>query len=337
MSALRFARIAVPSLCLALVPLTSSSDARAAGLEDDSEVFAQDAPDAGGPATRRVEERRRANDRDWFRAPVQQGPEDFPSAEVHDAVVANTRAATARAVYRRVESEMHQAVRAAVREFEQSAELKEAVAAEQRAYDSLQDARRQALRDVLDNPKYQAMQDLRQTLTQRIADRRDGAAVTVTGAPRPVSIIRVSDPPARADDDVVAIATVKLRVGTDASAMERDALADNEKVRQAKADLAGASAKVTALREGFDRSLRENEDFRRTREDLEEARIARVTAETYFLGADRASTAALDFSYYLHRYDYYRYNHYDYGYGYYPYRFGYPSYYYGANGVGGMH
>src|SRR5207248_841995 len=101
-------------------PLASSTEARASGLEDDSEVFAQDAADAGAPATRRVEERRRANDRDWFRAPVQQGPEDFPSAEVHDAVVANTRAATARAVYRRVESEMHRAVRAAVREFEQS-------------------------------------------------------------------------------------------------------------------------------------------------------------------------------------------------------------------------
>jgi len=332
MSALRFARVVVPSLCLALVPLASSSDARAAGLEDDSEVFAQDAPDAGGPATRRAEDRRHANDRDWFRAPVQVGPEDFPSAEVHDAVVANTRAATARAVYRRVESEMHRVVRAAVREFEQSAELKEAVAAEQRAYDALLDARRQALRDVLDNPKYQAMQELRQTLTQRIADRRDAATVTISG-PRPVSIIRVSDPPASAGDDVVAIATVKLRVGTDASVMERDALADNEKVRQAKADLADASAKVTALRAGFDQSLRQNEDLRRVRDDLEEARIARVTAETYFLGADRASTAALDFSYYLHRWDYYRYNHYDYGYGYYPYRFGYPSYYYGGNGM----
>src|SRR5215218_1499798 len=159
MTALRFARVVLPSLALSLGSI--ALPAGAAALEDD-EVFAQEMPDAGGPATRRLDDRRRANDGDWFRAPVQQGPQDFPSNEIHDAVVANTRAATARAMFRRAESAMHAAARDAEREFQQSAELKQAVAAEQKAYDAFQDARRDALRDVVGNPRYQAMQDFRE-------------------------------------------------------------------------------------------------------------------------------------------------------------------------------
>ena len=334
MTALRYARVALPSFALSLAAAAMPPGAQAAGLEDDYEVFPQEVPgnDAGAPATRRLDERRKANDADWFRAPLQQGPQDFPAAELQDAVVANTRAATARAVYRRTEAAMHAAVRSAVRDFEQSAELKEALAAEQRAYDALQDARRLGLREVLDNPKYQAMQDLRDTLSQRIADRREGVVVPVAG-PRLVSTEAVGPrllPRGDADGDVVAIAPVKLRVGSDARAMERDALADNEKVRQAKADLVSASAKVSSLREGFDKSLRDNPEFKQARADLEDARIARVTAEAYLFGADLVAGEALDFAYYLHRYDYYRYNHYyDYGYGYGTYRYGYP--YYGVN------
>ena len=330
MTALRFVRVALPSLALSLASLALPCGAGAARLEDDFEVFPQE---ADGPATRRAEERRRANDGDWVRAPMQQGPQDFPSTEVHDAVVANARAATARAVYRRVESDMHAAVRAAERQFQQSAELREAMAAEQRAYDALQEARREALRDVVGDPKYQAMQDLRESLTQKIAARRDGAvpmgtAVPVAAGPRLVST-ELPGPrglPA-ADGDVVAIATVKLRLGADTTDMERDALAGNDRVQKARTELVAASSKVAALRESFDRSLRENEDFRRSREALEDARIARVTAAAYLQGASIAAREALDFSYYLHRYDYYRYNgHRDYGYGYSPFRFGYPTY-----------
>jgi hypothetical protein len=87
---------------------------------------------------------------------------------------------------------------------------------------------------------------------------------------------------------------------------------------------------VAALRDGFEKSLRENQNFKAARDELEEARIARVTAETYLKGASLAAREALDFSYYLHRYDYYRYNRdHGYGYGYGSYRFGYP--YYGAS------
>jgi hypothetical protein len=337
MTAFRFARVALPSVALSVGALLLPQTAAARGLEDEWDAYAQEGPGPDtGPATRRMDERRRANEGDWFRVPVLQGPIDFPAAQIQDLVEANARAATARQMYRRVESALNAGVRSAVRDFEQSAQLKEAMAAEQRAYDALQDARREALRDVVANPKYQAMQDLRDTLTQKIADRRDGVDApplprlvsTTTPTTEPVnSRLRVRDE-TEAANNIAALATVKLRVGTDARGMERDALAGNDKVKQARADLATASAKVTALRDQFDRQLRDNPDLKRVREDLEDARIARVTAETYLLGADLAAEFALDFSYYLHRWDYNRYGrYYDYGYGYpYYYRVNYYGY-----------
>lgn len=322
MTAFRFSQVALASTAFSIVFFALPSRA-AAGLEE-GEVFAQeDGAVAGG----RVDERRRANDGDWFRAPMQrQGPEDFPSNEVHDAVVANARAATARAVYRRVESDLHATVRSALRDFEQSAELRETIAAEQRAYDALVDARREALRDVLDDPKYQAMRDLREGLSRQIADRRDGVAPAAREA-RLVSLEPADARPlARGRDDVIAIASVKLRVGSDAAAMEREALADNDDVRRAKDDLVQAGARVSTLRNAFDRTLRTNDELKRVRDQLDEAKIARITAESYLQGASQAARAALDFSYYLHRYDYYRYNNADYGYGYRSNRSGYPFY-----------
>lgn len=329
MTAMGFAALALPSLAfaVALSAIAPGAAARSRLLDDDVEVLAQEALADDAPATRRQDERRRANDGDWFRAPVQQGPQDFPAAEVRDAVEANARAATARAMFRRAESALAAGVRGAQREFEQSPELKEALAAEQRAYEALEQARREALRGVVENPKYQAMQDLRETLSQRIAECRGAAADRVVTRTRFVSAAIV--PP---DDecDVVAIATLKLRVGSDARALERDATAGNEKIRQARADLAGAGAKVAELRGKFDRSLREDEELKQAREELHDARIARLTNETYLKGAREAAREALNFSYYLHRYDYYRYR--PYGYGYDSYRYGYP--YYGASYIG---
>src|SRR5215207_4607925 len=136
MTAFGFAKATLPALALVLAGFAAPVQGAPRLGDEDFEVFAQEGEgEEAGPATRRAEERRRANDGDWFRAPANQGPEDFPAAEVHDAVVANTRAATARAMYRRAESALRAGVRGAVREFEQSRELKEAMAAEDRAYE----------------------------------------------------------------------------------------------------------------------------------------------------------------------------------------------------------
>jgi hypothetical protein len=326
MTAYRSASVSLPSAALALLMLACPSDAGAAGRLEEDDVVAstqeQRQDDQG-----RGEERRRANDGDWFRAPMQGagGPEDFPSGEIREAVVANANAATARAVYRRTESALHATVRAQVRDFESSPELREALAAEQRAYESLQEARRTALRDVTDDPKYQAMQDLRQNLSQRLADCRDSVSVGAT-----TRLVTTDESPRCSPEELLAIATLKMRVGSEARGMERDVLADNEQVKKARADLAAAGERVATLRADFDRKLRENGDLKAVRDALEDARIARVTAETYLHGASLAAKEALDFAYYLHRYDYYRYRspYYNY-YNTYPYGYG-ASYGYGS-------
>ena len=325
MTALRSVWLSVPSAALAIV--WSACPVAAAPLEGDAvAVFAQDQGAVNERDNDRAEQRRRANDGDWFRAPIDgAGPDDFPSAELHDAVVANTRAATARAVYRKTESALAAAVRQQVRDFEASAELREALAAEQRAYDALQDARRTALRDVSGDPKYQAMLDLRQSLAQRIADCRDGVNAIET-----TRLVSAEEPPRCRPEELLAMATLRMRVGSETRDMERDVLADNEPVRKAREDMAAAGAKVAALRADFDKKLRDNEDLRAVREELEDAKIARVTAEAYLKGAREAAREALDYAYHLRRYDYYRYRpaYYSSYYSAYPYGYG-ASYSYG--------
>ena len=328
-------------VCLGVMPDTTSAAGRL--LDDDVEVFAQERDGAApGAATApadengRDDQRRRANEDDWFRAPVQgagayAGPLDFPAAEVHDAVVANARAANARAEFRRAESALSAAVRQAVRSFESSAEFREAVAAEQRAYDAYLDARRDALRDVVSDEKYKAMQDLRQNLAAQLADRRQAPPVTDNALARArlrlAALGTGTDAASQAarDESVLALAELKMRVGSDAREMERDALERSDRVRQARQDLAAAADRLAAVRARLGEIARSDDGITRAKTDLEDARIARLTAEAYFHGADIAAGEALDFAYRLHRYDYVNHPYYSY----YPYSYGYTYPYYG--------
>jgi hypothetical protein len=334
-----FMPVALLPLALTCLTLTWSApaDAQDADRDNDRDAFAEDLPADDD----RQALRQRANDGDWFRAPARfagdVGPEDFPSVEVHDAVLANTRAATARAVYRRTESAMHAAVRSAEREFVNSKELREAMEAEERAYEAYEAARREALRDVANNAQYRAMLDLRRGLSDRIAGRHDlyrEAARAYTSRPSVRLTSSASAPvalPPVAGDELLAMATLKMKVGTDARDMEREALQANENVRKARQELAAARAKVSEMRKGFDEKLRGDEELTKAREALEDARIARLAAETYLKGANLAAGEALDYAWRLRRYDYYRYSsRYD---SYYPYRYALPHY--GHQFVGG--
>jgi hypothetical protein len=200
------------------------------------------------------------------------------------------------------------------------------VAAEQRAYDAYLDARRDALRDVQSNEKYKAMQELRENLAEQIADRRQPPPA----ADEPLQRARLrlaalgAGEPAATDaarrESVIALAELKMRVGSDARELEREALERSDRVRQTRQDLAAAADRVAAVRAKLGEIGRSDTEIARARGELEDARIARVTADAYFHGADIAAGEALDFAYRLHRYDYVN-NYYPYGYGY-----GYRSY-----------
>ena len=270
---------------------------------DRDEVAAADEGD-----DRRADDRRRGSysQRDeWFRDPTYYGYGNFPSVEVHDTVVANARVATARALFRRAENALNSAVRRAVRTFEGSAELREAQRAEKDAYAKYAATRRRALQSVLEDPKYRAVMSLRQELSDQITYKRANRSID----DRTDAEIR---------DDILAMATLKMNYAADARAMEQLALDTNADAKDAQAKLRQAGARVAELKTDFDDALRNDRDLLAARRNLEDARIARVTASAYFKGAREAAVEALDFAYYLNRYE--RYN----GAGYQDYRDYYP-------------
>ena len=72
---------------------------------------------------------------------------DYPSYDMRDWVVANARAATARAMLRRAESELNAAVRRAQHDFQRSHAYREAKGAEREGYDAYLASRSHALKE----------------------------------------------------------------------------------------------------------------------------------------------------------------------------------------------
>ena len=74
----------------------------------------------------------------------------------------------------------------------------------------------------------------------------------------------------------------------------------------------------------FDENVRTSAQVVDARRNLEDARIANLATDAYFWATLDASKVALDYAYYMHRYDYYKYASYGYyGYNTYPYGGGY--------------
>ncbi len=246
-----------------------------------------------------------SSDQDWFRDPGYYGYGNFPSNEVRDAVVANARAATARAIFRRAENALSSAVRTTVRTFENSTELSAARKTEKEAYEAYAAARRRALQSVLEDPKYRAIMSLRQELSDQISYRKVNRAVDERTDQQVM-------------DDVMSLATLKMNYAADAREMEKLALDTNAEAKDAQAKFRQASSRVSDLKHDFDDALRNDRDLLAARRNLEDARIARLTASAYLKGAANAAEEAMDFAYYLNRYS--RYN----GAGYRDYRDYYP-------------
>lgn len=257
--------------------------------------------DADEAEARREARRRRVNETDWFRGPgyvepAGREPGGFPSGEVHDFVVANARAAASRAVYRRAESSLNNAIRRAKRDFESSEDLQKALAAEKQAYEDYQAARRAALESVVSDPQYLAILSIHGDLTERIATQRQYLESEGLGN----NYFAVHSPAAT---DLLSLAMLRMNVAGDARMLEQSALEDSEELREARAKLRATADRISKLRKDFDRELRDDEDLAAARAILEDARIARLTAAAYLKGAMLAADEALDFAYHLHRYD----------------------------------
>ena len=210
---------------------------------------------------------------------------DFPEDPVHDWVLANARWGYARAAFRRADRELDNVIRNTQINFEHSTDYANAVAEEKKAHEAYTAERDKALQSVVSDPKYLAALRLRDETGDQISRVRTDfknmptAAVTLT------------------------LASQKLRYATDAHSLEAAALQKADNVKTAQAKLMQASAKVSALRQSFDDSVRNNPQIQEARRNLEDARLAVAGSEAYLNAAHDAAVIATDYSYFRHRWD----------------------------------
>ena len=207
---------------------------------------------------------------------------DYPFTEVNSYVIAQARLATARAMFRRAESELSMAFRNAQHDFESSQVFQDALREEKTDYDNLNAARRKALQSLVTDQKYQRLAALRADLSEQIGEHRVAHDVT--------------------QNEIVVLATLKMSYAVEMRGMEAVTLGnDGGDVKAAQDKLVSAGSKVAALRARYDEWLRSSPEIVTARRNLEDARIVKTTAAAYLDGATLSADQALDYAYYMHR------------------------------------
>jgi hypothetical protein len=211
---------------------------------------------------------------------------DYPAPEVQAVPLAYARAVTAQAEQDQLLTDLHSTVDRIREDFNYSPEMLAATQEQSEALDAYDSARQRVLEKLSQDPTYRALISLVVNLKQKLEEQRPGAKPTDADLER-----------------VLATATLKLSYASSASAMEVAALSADDEVMQTHARLIDAANKVATLRGDFERQIRRNPEFVAARRSLDEARIARLTADAFLDGAIDARAVALDYAYYLHRFD----------------------------------
>ena len=217
---------------------------------------------------------------------------DYPAAEVQTVPIARARAATARAEQDQMLADLHATVDHLREDFNYSEPMLAALREENTAYFAYDDARRKVLESVSTDPTYRAMISLVVTLKDKLEDERP----------------RGPKPSAEDLERLMATATLKLSYASAASAMESAALSADEHVQTTRNRLVVAGQKTASLRTDFERSIRRSAEFLAARRNLDDSRIARITAEAFLDGAIDARDFAMNYAYYIHRFDQYSYS-----------------------------
>ena len=233
-------------------------------------------------------------------APAAQQPalpaaNDYPAAEVQAVPAAVARAAMTRAQFDNAQSDLHQLIDQLKEDFEYSADLSAAMRNEKAAYERYTSARQRVIRQLNDDVGYRTLQNLCKDLNERLYNLKANPEANRT--------------------EIIATAELKLAYATKVSDMESDAVKSDSAVQDAKTKLVDASGKVSDMRSAFRRSVRRDPKVALARRDMDDARVARVTAAALLDGAIEARYIALDYAYYLHFHDPYTYryspNYYD--------------------------
>lgn len=211
-------------------------------------------------------------------------PRDFPALFAAKIPDATARAATSRAIRQKLMLDVRRLVRWEREDFEQTPELIEAQTAADQAWRQYLQAREQALGSLQDDPQYRSTHALREELKEKIADERF--------ADRPDM------------DRIRALASLRLIQGQSLREKEDALLAGSAEVEQARQRYVSAAEELTKLRRQEARRIDRDPELGQLREQVGNANISHVAASAYLGALLDVANEALDYAYFLHRYDY---------------------------------
>lgn len=238
---------------------------------------------------------------------------DYPAEEVRAVPGARAQAVRARLEHERAQSDLHRWIDRSWDDFTSSKEFLDATGNERKQQEAYNRERDRVLRTLQDDSNYRTLKEL-------IAD----LSVQMDRA-RPRSIAAANS---ESIENMLAMATVKLGYMSQLSAIEASALAADKGVQDARNALLESGVRSRELRRTFDRKIRRDENFLAGRGRIDDLRINRVVAGAFLESAINARNIALDYAYYVHRWDQYKYS--QYGIYSYPYGGGYSGYYGGG-------
>jgi hypothetical protein len=179
----------------------------------------------------------------------------------------------ARVDFARARSNMNQITDLARQDLESSDTYRQASDALDSARQAYVAARERIMESVQQDPDYQAAVAERDAYSQMIVQMR--------AQERPDEVA------------VMDLSARKLDAGATANRIVARALAADDDAQRAHRDLMAASSRVTALRDGAERSLHSSPDWRAAREAVWDARSRAFTTDAYLAGTIDARDRAL--------------------------------------------
>lgn len=224
---------------------------------------------------------------------AQQGPLDWPAAEMREVGFARARAAIARYDVMRARQSLNDQIDRMKRRFEQTPEFVAARQDEDDAWAAYQSARDAVLARLSDDAEYAALVQLTADISARIADARLELSEPPPNLRRPTAVSPV----------MIDLASSKLDYARRATGIRSLALAEDAAVAEALARVQTASARVRGMRAEFNQRIRDDAAVLAAREQVFEARVASVAAAAYEDSARLVRRLAWDYARFLHRND----------------------------------
>lgn len=213
---------------------------------------------------------------------------DYPAAEVRAVPAAKARRAIALVERDEAYNTMSRALRQSERDMKNSEGMAAAMDEERLAFVALEQARDKALSSLTDDEKYQVRRSIQAELGKRISERRYEPATSPQSA------------------DVSQLASAKLDLAKEARQKEASLLAKSPEVTAARGRLMAARARVRELQDSWRDEVRNDPDLLAARQKVIDTKIAHLAAEAYLDGVVEARNIAMNYAYYLQRYNPYQ-------------------------------